>query len=149
MVQTLLVTQKINIMKKTLTLLAAIIAFVTTSFAQTEDGIKWEKKSHDFGSIKMGPKADVTFKFTNTTKAPLVITAANPSCGCTASEYTKTPIMPGKTGEVTASYGTDGRPGFFQKSIKVNFDNGVSTDLIISGTVNTEAAPAGNNKELK
>jgi hypothetical protein len=97
-------------MKKTLTLLAAVLAFVTTSFAQTEDGgIKWEKKSHDFGTIKMGPKADVTFKFTNTTKAPLVITSANPSCGCTASDYTKTPIMPGKTGEVTASYGTDGR----------------------------------------
>jgi hypothetical protein len=136
-------------MRKTLTLLAAVLAFVTTSFAQTEDGIKWEKKSHDFGSIKMGPKADVTFRFTNPTKAPVVITSANPSCGCTASEYTKTPIMPGKTGEVTASYGTDGRPGFFQKSIKVNFDNGTSTDLIISGTVNTEAAPAGKNNELK
>jgi hypothetical protein len=67
-------------MRKTLTLLAAVLAFVTTSFAQTEDGIKWEKKSHDFGSIKMGPKADVTFRFTNTTKAPVVITSANPSC---------------------------------------------------------------------
>jgi hypothetical protein len=136
-------------MKKTLTLLAAILAFVTTSFAQTEDGIKWEKKSHDFGSIKMGPKAEVTFRFTNTTTAPLVITAANPSCGCTASDYTKTPIMPGKVGEVTASYGTDGRPGFFQKSIKVSFDNGTSTDLIISGTVNSETAPAPKNNELK
>jgi hypothetical protein len=136
-------------MKKTLTLLAAVLAFVTTSFAQTEDGIKWEKKSHDFGSIKMGPKAEVTFRFTNTTKAPVVITAANPSCGCTASDYTKTPIMPGKTGEVTASYGTDGRPGFFQKSIKVSFDNGSSTDLIISGTVTSEAAPAPKNNELK
>ena len=77
-------------MKKTLTLFAAVLAFVTTSFAQTEDGgIKWEKKSHDFGTIKMGPKADVTFKFTNTTKAPIVITSAAPSCGCTASDYTK------------------------------------------------------------
>lgn len=136
-------------MKKTLTLLAAVLAFVTTSFAQTEDGIKWEKKTHDFGSIKMGPKAEVTFRFTNTTKAPVVITAATPSCGCTASDYTKTPIMPGKTGEVTASYGTDGRPGFFQKSIKVSFDNGSSTDLIISGTVTSEGAPAPKNNELK
>lgn len=137
-------------MKKTLTLLSAVLAFVTTSFAQTEDGgIKWEKKSHDFGTIKMGPKADATFKFTNTTKAPLVITSTNPSCGCTASDYTKTPIMPGKTGEVTASYGTDGRPGFFQKSVKVTFDNGTFIDLIISGTVTTDTAPAGKSNELK
>lgn len=136
-------------MKKTLTLLTCVLALFTSSFAQTEDAIKWEKKSFDFGSIKMGPKADVTFKFTNISKAPVIITAANPSCGCTASDYTKTPIMPGKNGEVLASYGTDGRPGFFQKSIKVTFDNGTTTDLIISGTVTSDPAPAGKSNELK
>jgi hypothetical protein len=31
----------------------------------------------------------------------------------------------------------------------VNFDNGTSTDLIISGTVNSETAPAPKNNELK
>jgi hypothetical protein len=52
--------------------------------------------------------------------------------------------MPGETGEVKASYGTEGRPGYFQKSVKVTFDNGDVTDLTISGTVTTDT-----NKETK
>jgi hypothetical protein len=46
--------------------------------------------------------------------------------------------MPGESGEVKASYGTEGRPGYFSKSVKVTFDNGSTTDLAISGTVATE-----------
>lgn len=129
-------------MKKMLTLLALSLAFVTTTYAQkdvqTEDPIKWSTKSHDFGPIKMGPPAEVTFKFKNNTSAPVVITDAHPSCGCTTPTWTKTPIMPGESGEVKASYGTEGRPGYFSKSVKVTFDNGSTTDLAISGTVSTE-----------
>ena len=129
-------------MKKMLTLLALSLAFVTTTYAQKdvkiEDPITWSAKSHDFGTIKMGPPAEVTFKFKNNTTAPLVITDAHPSCGCTTPTWTKTPIMPGESGEVKASYGTEGRPGYFSKSVKVTFDNGSTTDLAISGTVATE-----------
>lgn len=131
-------------MKKTLSILFAAFSFFAASFAQTpaqNEGIVWSKKSHDFGTVKMGPKAEATFTFVNKTNGPVVITAAQPSCSCTVGDYTKTPILPGQTGTVTASYGTDGRPGFFQKSVHVTFDNGASTDLIISGTVSSEAAP--------
>ena len=137
-------------MKKMLNLLALSLAFVTTTYAQkdvkTEDPISWSAKSHDFGTIKMGPPAEVTFKFKNGTTAPLVITDAHPSCGCTTPTWTKTPVMPGESGEVKASYGTDGRAGYFSKSVKVTFDNGSTTDLVISGTVVTEAAPAPANE---
>jgi hypothetical protein len=57
--------------------------------------------------------------------------------------------MPGESGEVKASYGTDGRAGYFSKSVKVTFDNGSTTDLVISGTVVTEAAPAPANEIKK
>jgi len=139
-------------MKKMLTLLAFTLAFATATFAQKDDKqvdpIQWSVKSHDFGAVKMGPPAEVTFKFKNNTNAPVVITDAHPSCGCTTPTWTKTPIMPGENGEVKASYGTEGRPGFFSKSVKVTFDNGSITDLAISGTVITdEAKPA--NPELK
>jgi hypothetical protein len=133
-------------MKKIFTLgfaAMAATAMLVAGIKQNET-IKWNKTTHDFGTVKMGPPADVTFTFTNNGKAPVVITAAAPSCGCTTPTYTKTPVMPGKTGEVKASYGTEGRPGFFQKSVKVSFDNGASTDLTITGTVSTES-PAGNN----
>jgi hypothetical protein len=132
-------------MKKLLMFAVMAVAFMGTASAQkesnqNESAIKWELKSHDFGNLEMGPPADVVFKFRNMGKAPVVITGARPSCGCTTPSWTKTPIMPGQTGEVKASYGTEGRPGYFQKTVKVTFDNGDATDLTISGTVNTEPA---------
>jgi len=96
----------------------------------------------------MGPNADVVFKFKNNTKAPVVITGARPSCGCTTPTWTKTPVMPGEEGEVKASYGTEGRPGYFQKSVKVTFDNGEVTNLTISGTVSSDTGKS-DKKELK
>jgi hypothetical protein len=137
-------------MKKIFTLgfaAMAATAMLVAGIKQNET-IKWNKTTHDFGTVKMGPPADVTFTFTNNGKAPVVITAAAPSCGCTTPTYTKTPVMPGKTGEVKASYGTEGRPGFFQKSVKVTFDNGATTDLTITGTVSTES-PNGGGTQLK
>lgn len=133
-------------MKKVLTFIAVALALTTSAFAQKDTKgskvqptptapIAWEFKSHDFGTVNMGPTADVTFKFKNNSNAPVVITNAAPSCGCTTPTWTKTPIMPGETGEVKASYGTEGRPGYFQKSVKVTLDNGDITDLTISGTV--------------
>jgi hypothetical protein len=139
-------------MKKALLFLAVALTMVTSAFAQKtavqpEPAIKWEHKSHDFGNIKMGPPADIVFKFTNTSNAPVVIKNAQASCGCTTPSWTKTPIMPGESGEVKASYGTDGRPGYFQKSVKVEFDNGNLTDLTISGTVTTE--PETKKSDIK
>ncbi|MCC7298030.1 MAG: DUF1573 domain-containing protein [Bacteroidia bacterium] len=122
------------------------VVAVTPDF-QTET-VKWSKTANDFGTVPMGPAAEVTFKFTNNGTAPIVIKSANASCGCTTPTYTKTPVMPGESGEVKASYGTEGRPGYFQKTVTVTFDNGVSQVLTIQGTVATETAPANKN-ELK
>jgi hypothetical protein len=127
---------------------AAAATALLVAGAKQNDSIKWNKTTHDFGTIKMGPPAEATFTFTNNSKTPVLITAAQPSCGCTTPTYTKTPVMPGKTGEVKASYGTEGRNGFFQKTVKVTFDNGVSLDLTITGTVVTEGGGA-NGTQLK
>jgi len=107
-------------------------------FSQTttkDSGIQWETVTKDFNTIKTGTVAEFTFKVKNTSKTPIVISSANPSCGCTASSYTKTPIKPGEFGSVTASYNTEGRPGFFYKTIRVTFSNGTISDLAITGTV--------------
>jgi hypothetical protein len=106
-------------------------------FSQTtteDSGIQWETVTKDFNRIKTGTVAEFTFKVKNISKSPLVISSANPSCGCTASSYTKTSIKPGEFGSVTASYNTEGRPGFFYKTIRVTFSNGTISDLAITGT---------------
>ena len=110
--------------------------------------VKWNKTTHNFGTISMGPKADVIFKFTNTGNTPITIKSANPSCGCTISDFTRTPVLPGEKGEVKASYTTEGHPGNFQKTINVVFDNGTTQTLTIEGIVSTEPA-SGKGSELK
>ena len=103
-------------------LLAGITALLTvTAFAQTKGPIiSWDEASYNFGDIKEadGP-ATHKFEFTNKGDAPLVVTYVKPSCGCTTSDYTKEPVMPGAKGFVSATYDPSGRPGPFSKSVSV------------------------------
>lgn len=95
----------------------------------------WEATTHDFGKIKQGVPVTYEFKFTNSSKVPLIITNAQPSCGCTTPSWTRDPVMPGSTGHVKATYNA-GSPGMFDKTITVsaNIDGGIIT-LHIKGEV--------------
>jgi len=81
--------------------------------------IQFEEESHEFGNIKEGTMATYEFKFKNTGKEPLILSNVQASCGCTTPSWTREPIAPGKTGTVTATYNSNGRPGAFSKSITV------------------------------
>lgn len=116
-------------MKKILSILAIILAFAAQSNAQ--GNIKFKETSHDFKKIAEGTQATYSFEFTNVGKAPVVISNVQPSCGCTTPEWTREPIMPGKTGKVTASYNSTGRPGSFSKTITV-VNNGEISQIILS-----------------
>jgi hypothetical protein len=73
--------------------------------AYSQGGIDFNETTHDFGTI--GNKdGRVTFDFilTNNTEVPLLINEAVASCGCTVPTWTKEPILPGKTGKVTATF---------------------------------------------
>lgn len=119
-------------------ILFLIVFFLsTTGFSQTttkDSGIQWETVTKDFNTVKIGTVAEFTFKVKNVSNSTVVISSAAPSCGCTASSYTKTLIKPGEFGSVTASYNTESRPGFFYKTVRVTFNNGTVSDLAITGT---------------
>lgn len=105
--------------------------------------LKVDKLVHDFGEIleKEG-KVSHTFKFTNTAKNPVVINGVRSGCGCTSSEYTKGPIKPNETGEVTVTYNPAHRPGFFSKEITLLFNNGKNyTRVWIKGIVISFSRP--------
>jgi hypothetical protein len=126
---------------KRIILFLIVSCLSAAGFSQTpgEDlGIQWELKTKDFTTVKIGTVAEFTFKVKNVSNSTLVISSAVPSCGCTASSYTTTPIKPGESGSVTASYNTDGRPGFFYKSVRVTFSNGTVSDLMITGNVSSD-----------
>ncbi|MDQ3289821.1 MAG: DUF1573 domain-containing protein [Bacteroidota bacterium] len=98
--------------------------------------LKFEKETHEFGNIPEGVQATYEFKFKNTGNQPVVISNVQPSCGCTTPDWTKEPILPGKSGKVKAVYISAGRPGAFHKSITVTSNASNPTlALFIKGTV--------------
>ena len=107
--------------------------------SMTVDNIVFKDDSHDFGTVMEGPAADYVFTVTNTGKEPLIINKVQPSCGCTTPDWSKEPIKPGQTGIVKASFGTQGRPGPFNKTLTV-MTNAGNKVLTIRGQV--EAAPS-------
>jgi hypothetical protein len=128
-------------MKKTISLFVAILAFTFASAAQGV--ITFKKVNHDFGKIKEGEKAVYTFEFTNTGDAPIVVSNAQPSCGCTTPSWTKTPVLPGKSGSITASFDSAGKPGAQSKTVTVTSNATVgSVTLSFKCDVLPKAVPA-------
>jgi Protein of unknown function (DUF1573) len=131
-------------MKKTISLFVAILAFSVAGMAQGV--ITFKKVTHDFGKVKEGEKAVYTYEFTNTGDAPIVISNAQPSCGCTTPSWTKTPVLPGKTGTVTASFDSAGKPGAFNKNVTVTSNATVgSISLSFKGEVIPKVAKPASN----
>ncbi len=90
------------------------------AFSQLKPDVKFKKTIHDFGTIKEELGAVTTvFEFTNTGDSPVIIQRVSASCGCTTPTYSKEPILPGKTGNISARYTTTGRPGTFNKTVTV------------------------------
>lgn len=107
--------------------------------------MKFKEDVHDFGTIAEGKPAEFEFRFRNTGKEPILISDVRPACSCTTPNWTKEPVLPGKTGVVKASYGTQGRPGHFDKTVTVVSNAGTKV-LTIKGTVQG-SAPAATGHE--
>ena len=74
---------------------------------------------YNFGSITEGEKVTYNFRFKNSGKKPLVITAASASCGCTVPEKPEKPILPGETGFIKVVFNSHGKVGHNEKNITV------------------------------
>ena len=103
--------------------------------ASITQGLAFDNATHDFGTIEQGKPATVKFLFKNTSGKPLTLTQVQPSCGCTASNYTKEVIMPGESGFVSATYNAATK-GSFTKSVTVSSSlGGEPVILMIKGVV--------------
>ena len=103
-------------------LLAILVLSSSSLFAQkkADDLAKINVETYDLGKVKQNVPATATFVVTNIGKADLLIDQANPTCGCTISDYTKSPIAPGKTGVIHATYNA-ANLGQFSKTLTVKF----------------------------
>lgn len=146
-------------MKKTV--IFTIIALLFASFSlQAQDAPKKEKKSkakvaeitfesleYDYGSIYKGDNGECEFVFKNTGKAPLQITNARASCGCTVPSWPRDPIAPGKKSVIKVKYDTN-RIGTINKSITVT-SNAVNNSVVlhIKGTISEKPAKSVPEKQ--
>lgn len=82
--------------------------------------IKFEEEVYDFGKVAEGELVNHTYIFKNTGDAPLVLTAVETTCGCTAAKtWPKEPIAPGEKGSIDIQFNSDKRVGTQNKSITV------------------------------
>lgn len=140
-----------------LTFFAAIALFLsfavnaqTTEKSAEPSKVTWNEDAYNFGEIEKGVPASHEFTFKNTTDQTILITNVKASCGCTATKYTKTPIKPGETGSITATYNAR-NPGNFNKSVTVTTnDSDVKKVLRIKGKVvakDDASAPTKGSKQ--
>lgn len=89
-------------------------------------------QSHfDFGKIKHGEVVSHTYEITNTGKNPLIISQVKPGCGCTVPEFTKNPILPGKSGQITLKFDSHGFQSLVNKQAEV-YANTEKTPILIT-----------------
>lgn len=121
-----------------------LVCFILILFApfwlmgqQSRPVINFVEKEYDFGTFRESEGiVNHDFTFENTGKVPLIIHDVKASCGCTTPEWTKEPVLPGKTGNIRVSYNPKSRPGSFNKTVQVNSNADVpSVTLVIQGVV--------------
>lgn len=135
--------KKLFLMKCLMVFLA--IGTTTQIYAQE---ISFETELIDYGKIEKAANGVRKFKFKNTGDAPLVITEAKKSCGCTVPQWPREPIMPGASGVIEVKYDTK-RIGAFSKYVTVtsNAKNNTTVRLKIQGQVMAEAAPTPQKEQ--
>lgn len=97
--------------------------------------IVWKAETIDVGQIPQGTPKAIIYEFKNTGKTAVVITNVQGSCGCTATDYTKEPIQPGKSAKVTATYNAANK-GAFTKTVTVTTSAETTPKILtLKGTV--------------
>jgi hypothetical protein len=105
--------------------------------------MSFDKVEHDFGTIAAGTPQETVFTFKNIGDAPLLITNARSSCGCTVPDYPRnTPIAPGETGELLVKFNGTGI-NQVTKTITLTTNTKAGTETLrITAFVQPESATA-------
>lgn len=118
----------------------AAIAALSMAVDAYADGqasrVRWLEHDYNFGLMleEEGPKTG-HLSFVNEGNSPVTMVRVRPSCGCTSATYDEDPVAPGDTATIVFTYDPEGRPGRFEKSIRVTFADDSHARLGIRGNV--------------
>lgn len=83
---------------------AAAVPVSNLTVVRSQAAFTFANRWHDFGDIVQGQKITHTFTFRNTGREPLIISNVQPTCGCTVTEWTRQPVLPGQSGQITVTF---------------------------------------------
>lgn len=93
--------------------------------------IQFENDVINFGRVKEGEIVDVEFVFTNVGNAPLLITNAQSTCGCTIPVFPKELIQPGDGGTIKVRFDTKNRPNWQSKPVTI-YSNTYPNQMVVT-----------------
>ena len=93
--------------------------------------ISFAKKTIDYGTLKVGDVRTVEMVYTNVGKKPLLLENVTTNCDCTEVEWSRKPLMPGKSDVIKVTY-TAKNPGLISKWVTVM--SNAETDRVILKT---------------
>lgn len=73
----------------------------------------------DFDKLTTGQSVEHTFEFTNRGNAPLIVSSAVSSCGCTVPAFSGDPVMPGDKGKIVVRFDSEGKLGVQERQVTV------------------------------
>tara|TARA_B110000091_G_C13751499_1_gene447880 strand:+ start:962 stop:1426 length:465 start_codon:yes stop_codon:yes gene_type:complete len=98
--------------------------------------ITFDKTEYDFGIVNEGDIVSTVYKVTNSGKTDLIITNAQPSCGCTVPVWPREAIKPGETADIAVKFNTKGKPNRQSKTITLSTNTAVGSEVLkLSGMV--------------
>ncbi len=103
--------------------------------------IQWLDSALSFGTINMGEKVVMKFRFKNTGTKPLFISNVTVGCGCTNPDYIKEAVASGAEGWVSGEFDTNkSHAGDVSKRITAFANTKGKTEhvLIFTGTIKGE-----------
>lgn len=107
-------------MKRIILLIITTLFIITLQAQNSKAYIKFKNNNEVIKDIHEEKGIiDVTYKFINTGKAPLIISKANTSTSRIKIYFPKQPILPNKEGEIKIKYDPTNKKGEFNRSITV------------------------------
>lgn len=84
---------------------------------------------YEFEEITQGEPVYCYFRFKNITDTPIIIDNVRTTCGCTAPDWSPTPIAPNEVSEIKVIYDAK-KVGYFKKKIRVYFSHQKRAELL-------------------
>ncbi len=113
-------------------LLFAIIILALSSATGFGQLAEFSIKSplHKFPKAKEGQLLEHSFEFTNSGKAPLLVSSYTVSCSCTKVVLPKDPIQPGQKGTIKITFDTEGRNFYQDRTIILHTNTKKETEKV-------------------